>query len=472
MGVPNEAPRARPQAGETFDAIIIGTGQAASPLANRLTAAGMTVAVIERAFVGGTCVNTGCTPTKAMVASAYVARMAARGAEYGVILSGDTRVDMNAVIDRVVGIVSAARTGVEEWLSGMKGCTFIHGHASFEKAHEVRVGGRHLRASKIFLNVGGRARIPDISGLSDVTYFTNSDIVNLRQLPRHLVIIGGSYIGLEFAQMFRRFGAQVTVIEQGDRLVAREDEDVSEEIKRILEREGVTIRLDAKCIRVFAHKDGVGAGTICTSGNSDVMGSHLLLAVGRRPNTDDLGLEKAGVKRNQAGYVVVDDQLRTNVEGIWALGDCNGRGAFTHTAYDDFHIVAGNLLDGDARSVADRIPAYGLYIDPPLGRVGMTVSQARATGRKVRVGMRPMTRVARAIEKGEVQGFMRIVVDAESDAILGGTVLGPGGDEAIHEILAAMAARTPASRFARTMAIHPTVSELLPTIAGELSAPL
>ena len=454
---------------ETFDAIIVGTGQAGPHLANRLTAAGMTVAIIERALTGGTCVNVGCTPTKAMVASAYAARLCARAAEYGVMLPGVPRVDMAAVHERVSAIVEDDRSGLERWLTEMERCTFIRGHARFESQHEISVGGRLLSAEKVFLNVGGRALVPDMPGLADVPYLTNSDMVELRELPPHLVIVGGSYIGLEFGQMFRRFGAEVTIVEKAGRLLVREDEDVSDGIRAILEDEGIKVRVAAECIRLAPHPDGVAVGVECESGEPEVIGTHLLMAVGRRPNTDDLGLEKAGVSSNSKGYIIVDDQLRTNVEGIWALGDCNGRGAFTHTAYDDFQIVAANLLDGAARSVADRVPAYALYIDPPLGCAGMTLAQARASGRKLRVGMRPMSRVARAVEKGEAQGLMRVIVDAETDEILGGTVWGPGGDEAVHEIVAAMAGRMPAAKLAQLMAIHPTVSELIPTIASELS---
>jgi pyruvate/2-oxoglutarate dehydrogenase complex dihydrolipoamide dehydrogenase (E3) component len=430
------------------------------------------VAVIERGLVGGTCVNAGCTPTKTMVASAYAARLAARSAEYGVILPGPARIDMAVIRARVDAIVQASRDGLERWLQDMDGCTLIRGHARFESAHEVRVDGQLLRAEKIFINVGGRALIPGIAGLDQVPYLTNADMVALDEVPRHLVIVGGSYIGLEFAQMFRRFGAQVTVLERGARLISREDEEVSAQIKAILENEGVAVKLGAECIRVHARPGGIAVGINGAGSDHDIVGSHLLIAVGRRPNTDDLGLDRAGVATDAAGYITVDEQLRSSVPGIWALGDCNGRGAFTHTAYNDFQIIAANLLDGAARAVADRIPAYALYIDPPLGRVGMTAAQAQQAGRKIRVGMRPMTRVARAIEKGETQGSMRIVVDAETDEILGAAILGPGGDEAVHEVLAMMAARAPASQLDRMMAIHPTVSELIPTIAGELSVPL
>jgi pyruvate/2-oxoglutarate dehydrogenase complex dihydrolipoamide dehydrogenase (E3) component len=452
---------------DSFDAIIIGTGQASPALAHRLSAAGMTVAVIERGLVGGTCVNAGCTPTKAMVASAYVAHLAARSREYGVILPGPPAVDMTAVKARVDAIVEASRVHLERWLAGMQGCTLIRGHARFQSAHTVQVGERLIKAGKIFINVGGRPSRPDIQGLDQVRWLTSTDMVALEEVPRHLVIVGGSYVGLEFAQMFRRFGAQVTVVERSTRLIPREDEEVSAEVLAILGNEGVAVRLGAECIRVQPHTEGVAVGT--NSIAEDIVGSHLLVAVGRTPNTDDLGLDKAGVATGPSGYITVDQGLATNVAGIWALGDCNGRGAFTHTAYNDFEIVAANLLDGAHRSVEDRIPAYALYIDPPLGRVGMSMAQAQMQGRKVRTGKRPMTRVARALEKGESQGSMRVIVDVETDEILGAAILGPGGDEAVHMVLAAMAAGAPCTRLAQMMGIHPTVAELIPTISGELT---
>lgn len=454
---------------ERFDAILIGTGQAAPALANQLTAAGMSVAVIERGNVGGTCVNVGCTPTKAMVASAYAARMAARAAEYGVVLSGHVRVDMAAVRERVAAIVAKSRNGVTRWIENMPRGQLVRGHARFESPRTVRVGERLLEADRIFINVGGRALVPEaIRGLPAVPHLTNVDMVALDRVPRHLVVIGGSYIGLEFAQVFRRFGAEVTVVERGERLISREDEEVSAQIRAILEAEGIAIRTHANCITVSRHADGVEVGVDCAAGEPTVIGSDVLVAVGRVPNTDDLGLDKAGVRTSESGHIVVDDQLRTNVEGIWALGDCNGRGAFTHTAYNDFEVVAANLLEGASRSVADRIPVYGLFTDPPLGRVGMTEAQARQAGHRIRIGKRMMTRVSRAVEKGESQGSMRVVIDADTDRILGAAILGPGGDEAVHSVLMTMAAGAPYTLLKETMAIHPTVAELIPTILGEL----
>lgn len=449
-----------------FDAIIIGAGQAGPPLAGRLTAAGMSVALIERKLVGGTCVNTGCMPTKAMVASAYAAHLARRAADYGVTLSGPVGVDYKAIKARKDKVSDDARGNLESWIAGMDGCTLFRGHARFETSNTVHVGDDLLSAGKIFINTGGRASVPDLPGVDDIPFLTNSSMMDLDVLPRHLVVVGGSYVSLEFAQMFRRFGSQVTVIEKSPRLIGREDEDVSAAILSILESEGITVHLGAGDIG-FARQ-GSDIAVTFTAGQAPAVGSHVLLAVGRTPNTDDLGLDKAGVEVDKRGFIVVDDQLRTSVPGIWAMGDCNGKGAFTHTSYNDYEIVAANLLDNDPRRVSDRIEAYALYTDPPLGRCGMTEAAVRKSGRRALVGQRPMTRVGRAVEKGETQGFMKILADADTNEILGCSVLGPGGDEAIHCVLDLMYAKAPISTLARATHIHPNVSELLPTIAQEL----
>ncbi len=453
---------------EQFDAIIIGAGQAGPSLAGRLTASGMKVAVIERKLFGGTCVNTGCMPTKTLIASAYAAHLARRAADFGVTIGGPVAVDLKAAKARKDAISTRARTGIETWLKSMDRCTVYEGHARFESPYEIGVGDAHLAAERIFINIGGRAVVPDMPGIDRIGCLTNSSILELDVVPRHLVVIGGSYVGLEFAQMFRRFGSAVTVVEMAPRLIQREDEDVSAAVKEILEAEGIAIRLSAECIRFAPLGDEIVVGVSCTDGAPEIIGSHVLLAVGRRPNTDDLGLDNAGVALDPRGRIIVDDRLRTNVPGIWALGECNGRGAFTHTAYNDFEIVAANLLDNDARRVSDRITAYALYVDPPLGRAGMTETEARRSGRKIRVGMRPMDKIARAIEKGETQGFIKIVVDAETEEILGAAILGVGGDEAIHGILDMMYAGRPYTRLQRSVPIHPTVSELIPTVLGEL----
>ncbi len=453
---------------QTFDAIIIGAGQAGPPLAGRLTAAGMKVALAERKLFGGTCVNTGCIPTKTLIASARTVHVARRAGDYGVTIEAPIGVDMARVKARKDKISGTSRQNIEHWLDGMKGCTVLRGHARFESRDTVRVGDEVLSAGWIFINTGGRARIPQMPGIDKVKVLTNSTILDLDALPRHLVVVGGSYVGLEFAQMYRRFGSAVTVVEKSGRLIGHEDPDVSNAVKDILEKEGINIRLDAECIHFAPRGNDIAVGVDCTSGEPEETGSHVLLAVGRRPNTDDLGLEKAGIEVDGRGYIQVDDQLRTSAEGVWALGDCNGRGAFTHTAYNDFEIVAANLLDHDQRSVADRITAYALFIDPPLGRAGMTDEAVRKSGRRALQGIRPMTRVGRAVEKGETQGFMKIVVDADTNEILGAAILGPGGDEAIHCILDTMYAKAPYPTLRRAMHIHPTVSELIPTILGEL----
>ena len=451
-----------------FDAIIIGAGQAGPPLAGRLTGAGMRVALVERKLFGGTCVNTGCMPTKTLVASAYAAHLARRGAEYGVVFDGDVRIDMPRVKARADAVSGNARAGVERWLRGMAGCTVFEGHARFESPTVVRVGPDALTAPRVFINVGGRAHIPDMPGIGDVPFLTNTSILALDRVPAHLVIVGGSYIGLEFGQMYRRFGSAVTIVEMGPHLIGREDEDVSQAVRGIFEAEGVTVRTNATCLSLSRHDAGVAVSVDCTQGPPEAIGSDVLLAVGRRPNTDDLGLDAAGVSTDKRGYITVDESLATNVPGIWALGDCNGRGAFTHTSYNDFEIVAANLLDGAHRELRQRVLAYALYIDPPLGRVGMTETQARATGRPLLVGTRPMTRVGRAIEKGETQGLMKVVADAETKQVLGAAILGTGGDEAIHGVIDMINARTPYDTYQWAVPIHPTVSELIPTVLGDM----
>jgi pyruvate/2-oxoglutarate dehydrogenase complex dihydrolipoamide dehydrogenase (E3) component len=450
-----------------FDAIIIGTGQAGPSLASRLSGAGWKVAIAERKRFGGTCVNTGCIPTKTLIASARAAHVARSGSSYGVILDSIPRVDMKKVKERKDAIVRKSNEGLEKMLKNLSNCTVYEGHARFEDAHVVRVGEELLEAEKIFMNVGGRAKMPDDLNLNGEA-LNNSSMMDIDFLPEHLIIIGGSYIGLEFGQMYRRFGSEVTVIEMAPRLIGREDEDVSEVAKEILEKEGIAIRLSAECLKAKKENGKVKVHLECESGGKEVIGSHLLLAVGRIPNTDDLGLDKAGVITDKRGYIETDDQLRTNVPGIWALGDCNGKGAFTHTSYNDFEIVAGNLLDNDPRRVSDRITTYAVYIDPALGRAGMTEKEVRESGKKALIGKRPMTKVTRARAKGETDGFMKVLVDAESKKILGAAIFGPEGDEIIHVLLDVMYAGAPYTLVQRAMHIHPTVSELIPTMLGDL----
>jgi pyruvate/2-oxoglutarate dehydrogenase complex dihydrolipoamide dehydrogenase (E3) component len=451
-----------------YDAIIIGTGQAGPGLARRLVAAGWKGAIIERKFFGGTCVNTGCTPTKTLVASAYAAYLARRAADYGVTIGGPIGVDMKAVKARKDAVVRPSREGVERSLKTLKGCTVFEGHAQFVGPKAVKVGDEVLRADKIFINVGARAVVPPIRGLDQVPYLTNSSMMDVDFLPPHLIVLGGSYVGLEFAQAYRRFGSEVTVIELGPHLIAREDEDVSRAIAEILKDENIDIRVNSKVVAVAKQGNDIAVTVENAGTSSQVVGSHLLLAIGRRPNTDDLGLDKAGVATDPRGYIQVDDQLRTNVPGIWALGDCNGRGAFTHTSYNDFQIMAGNLLDNDPRRVSDRITAFALYTDPPLGRAGMTEAEVRKSGRPALIATMAMEDVSRAYEKGETKGFMKILVDKETKQILGASLLGLSGDEVIHCILDIMYAKAPYTVLQRAVHIHPTVSEFIPTMLDDL----
>jgi pyruvate/2-oxoglutarate dehydrogenase complex dihydrolipoamide dehydrogenase (E3) component len=451
-----------------FDSIIIGTGQAGPALAERLARAGQKVAIIERKRFGGTCVNTGCMPTKTLIASAYAAHLARRSADYGVMVEGQVTVDMKRVKARKDAVSNGASSHVEKWLKGLANVTVIEGHARFESPRTLRVNGEVLEAGQIFINVGGRALVPPMPGLEQVNYLTNASLMDLDYVPGHLIIIGGSYVGLEFAQAYGRFGAQVTVVDKGSRIIGREDADVSQGVADILRNEGIHIETAAKCMTVEKRGEQIAVRLDCDGGARELLGSHLLLAVGRVPNTDDLGLEKAGVAVDARGYIAVDASLRTNVPGIWALGDCNGKGAFTHTAYNDFEIVADNLLKGESRSVDDRILAYSLFVDPPLARVGLSDAEIRKSGCRALVGKRMMTRVGRAVEKGETQGFMKIAVDADTRQMLGATILGVGGDEAIHCILDVMYAKAPYTVLQRSVHIHPTVAELIPTVLGEL----
>jgi pyruvate/2-oxoglutarate dehydrogenase complex dihydrolipoamide dehydrogenase (E3) component len=450
-----------------FDAIIIGTGQSGPALAQRFDREGMRVAVIERGLFGGTCVNTGCIPTKTLVASARVAHLARRAAEYGVDV-GAVRVDMKRVKARKDAVVALSRVGVTDWMEGLKNGRVIRGHARFVSPNTVRVNGEELAADRIFINVGGRALVPDIRGIEGVSYLTNSTMLGLDVLPERLIVVGGSYIGLEFAQAYRRFGSRVTIIEMADRLIAREDADVSDAVRAILEAEGIVVHTAAKCLTASETGGRITLSAVSANGSLRITGSHLFLAVGRRPNTDDLGLDQAGVEVDDRGFITVDDQCRTNVEGVWAIGDVNGRGAFTHTSYNDYEIVAANIFDNDPRRISDRIPCYGLFIDPPLGRVGLTEREVRKQGIRALAAKRVMATVGRARERGETQGFMKVLVGADSGEILGAAILGVNGDEAVHPFLTAMAAHLPAGTIARTMHIHPTVSEYLPTLLGDL----
>ncbi len=453
---------------QTYDAIVIGTGQAGPSLAQRLTAEGMQTAIIERKLFGGTCVNVGCIPTKTLVASARVAHMARRAEQFGISTGGSVTVDMQKVKDRKDEVVSRSNQGVENWLKNMTNLTVYEGHGRFEGPNAVRVNDELLQADRIFIDVGARALVPEMPGLQEVDFWTNSSMMSVDFLPEHLVVVGGGYIGLEFAQMYRRFGSRVSVIQRAGRLIPAEDEDVSSAIKDTLENEEIAVHTDATCITVKKRGNQVVAGLDCDTGPREVIGSHLLLAVGRRPNTDDLGLDKAGIETDKRGFIEVDDQLRTSVPAIGALGEVHGRGAFTHTAYNDFDIVAANLFDDDPRRVTDRIPCYALYIDPPLGRVGLTESQVRESGRRALIGKMMMSRVGRAVERSETQGFMKVLIDAKTNKILGAAILGIGGDEVVHSILDVMYADAPYTVIQRAVHIHPTVTELIPTMLADL----
>ena len=451
-----------------YDAIVIGTGQSGPSMARRLVAAGKKVAVIERKFFGGTCVNTGCTPTKTLVASAYAAHLARRASDFGIAIDGAVRVDMKAVKTRKDNVAGLSRRGVERSLKTLDGCTVYQGHGRFVGPKTVQVGDVELQADWIFINVGGRAAIPAIPGLSQVPYFTNSSMMDVDFVPPHLIVLGGSYIGLEFAQMYRRFGSEVTVIEAAPRLLVREDEDVSRTVTEFLVEEDIAVHVASNVTKVEKRGNGVSVKVESAGLISQVNGTHILVAVGRRPNTDDLGLDKAGVVVDSRGFIEVDDRLQTNVSGVWAMGDCNGRGAFTHTSYNDFEIIAANILDNDQRTVADRITAYALYTDPPLGRVGMTETEVRQTGRPALISTMAMEDVSHAYEKGETKGFMKILVDRDSKLIVGASLLGLAGDEVVHSILDLMYAGAPYTVLQRAMHIHPTVSEFIPTMMQDL----
>ncbi len=451
-----------------FDVIVIGAGQAGPPLAFKFANLGKKVAIIERKLFGGTCVNTGCIPTKTMIASAHVAHLARQAKEFGIRIDGNITVEMEKVKARKDGIIHALSNGIEQWLRDTPNCTVYKGHAQFENAHRIRVEDEVLEAEKIFIDVGARAFVPNMKGLEKISYFTNSNILDIDFIPEHLIIIGGSYVGLEFAQMYRRFGSQVTVVEKSPRLIPKEDPDISEAVKEILQDEGIDIRLNSECIQLDKKDEKIIVEMDCTDSEKRISGSHLLLAVGRIANTQDLGLDKAGVETDERHFIKVNDQLQTNVSNIWALGECNGKGAFTHTSYNDYEIVAANLIDGHTRRVSERILTYGLFIDPPLGRAGLTEMQVRASGKPALIGKRAMTQVKRAVIKGESRGFMKVIVDVETKQILGAAILGVGGDEVVQSILDVMYAKAPYTVIQNAVHIHPTVTELIPTMLGEL----
>ncbi|HSI78230.1 MAG TPA: FAD-containing oxidoreductase [Lunatimonas sp.] len=450
-----------------FDAIIIGSGQAGTPLAFKMAAKGKKVAFIEKEHLGGTCLNVGCTPTKTYVASARRMFDALNGEALGVSIPKGTQLNLSQVKQRKDKMIKKSVDGMTAGIEKNEHITLIKGIAQFTDTHTVEVNGEELSAEQVFINVGARPYIPE--GLKGVNYLTNQSILELEHLPEHLIIIGGSYIGLEFGQMFRRFGSKVTIIEKSNRIISREDEDVSREIQRVMEREGVEFRLNATCVGAREEKDGqLLVSVTCEKGLPEISGSHVLVAVGRTPNTDLLQLEAAGIKTNEQGYIQVTDRLETNVAGVYALGDCNGKGAFTHTAYNDFEIINANLFEQGSRKVSDRILTYGLFVDPPLGRAGITLQEAKDQKLDFLVGYRDMKRIARAKEKGETDGFIRIIVDKKTEKILGATVLGVGGDEIISSILNVMYGGNPYTVIRDGVFPHPTVSELIPTLLENL----
>ncbi|WP_250490059.1 FAD-containing oxidoreductase [Caballeronia sp. INML2] len=448
-----------------FDALVIGTGQGGSPLAVRLAQSGKRTAVIERHLFGGTCVNVGCTPTKTYVASARAAHVARTAAQYGVMIGGDITIDMARVKARKDEVIGGSRTGIEAWLRGTENVTVLKGHARFTGPHALSIEAadgstQDIGADLVFINTGTRAAVPEIDGLERVPYLTNSTILELTEVPEHLVIVGASYIALEFGQMFRRFGSRVTLLVRGERILTREDEDVARAMQGVLAREGVAFRFGAQIGRVEPSAGGVRI--VC--GDETIDASHLLFATGRTPNTDDLGLTQAGIAVNRHGMIDVDGQLRTKVEGVYALGDVNGRGAFTHTSWNDYEIIASNLLDGESRSVDTRIMAYAVFVDPPFARVGMSEEEVRKDGREALIATMPMSRVGRARERGETDGFMKALVDARTQRFLGAAIYGIEGDEVIHTFIDIMNADAPFTTLQRAMHIHPTVSELIPTL--------
>ena len=452
---------------ERFDAIVIGAGQAGPALCARLDKEGLKTALIERKLLGGTCVNNGCIPTKTLIASARAAHFARRGDDYG-FGTGTVRVDMKAVKRRKDDVVRHSINSLKKWIAGMEHVSLIRGQAKFTGPRRIAVKGRELEAERIFINVGARAAVPDMPGVKDVPFYDNSSVMKVDFRPEHLVIVGGSYIGLEFAQMYRRFGSEVTVVERAPKLLPREDDDVAAEIGAIIKRSGIHIRTDAECMELRKKGKRIVVGLHCKGGKPVAEGTHVLLAVGRTPNTGDLGLREAGIEADERGYIQVDDECRTSAEGVWALGECNGKGAFTHTSYNDYEIVAANLFDGDKRRISDRIQAYALFIDPPLGRAGMSEAEAKKAGKRALVGKMPMTRVGRAREAGETQGFMKVLVDADTKELLGAAILGLNGDEIVHSLLDMMYAKRPYTTIQRAVHIHPTVTELIPTLLGSL----
>jgi len=441
-----------------FDAVVIGSGQGGNPLCQRLADQGWNVALVERAHLGGTCINTGCTPTKTMVASAQVAHYARNATRWGVHAS-DVRVDLPAIVERKNKVVASFRARQERRVAERKTLRLYRGHARFLSAHQLQVGDEVIEGERVFIDTGTRPEIPRLPGLDSVPYLTNATLMELRGLPEHLLILGGGYIGLEFGQMFRRFGSEVTIVHRGDRLLSREDPDLADALLKVLEAEGVKFLLNAQTTAAKTPAGKILLEVESAKGSINLAGSHLLVATGRRPNTDDLDLDKAGVEIDARGYVKVNSRLETNVPGIWALGDVKGGPAFTHISYNDYQIIYGNLIEGKNLTTEDRYIPYAVFTDPQFGRVGITEQEARASGRKLKIGTYPMANVARAIERDETAGFMKIIVDAETDHILGAAILGTEGGELIQILGALILANAPYTVLKGAVFIHPTLAE-------------
>jgi pyruvate/2-oxoglutarate dehydrogenase complex dihydrolipoamide dehydrogenase (E3) component len=441
-----------------FDAIVIGSGQGGNPLSYGLADKGWKVALVERNQLGGTCVNTGCTPTKTMVASAQVAHYARNASRWGV-LAKEVTVDLAAILARKNKVVEGFRAGHERSVAKRPNLTLFRGHGKFVSPHEVQAGNNILESERIFIDTGTRPVQPPIPGLESVTYFTNASLMQIQELPKHLIVIGGGYIGLEFGQMFRRFGSRVTLIHKSDKILAREDPDIVAELQKALEAEGIAFQSGARTTRVTSARGEISVTIETKQGSTTLAGSHLLIATGRRPNTDDLGLEKSGVQSDVLGYIKVNGRLETNVPGIWALGDVKGGPAFTHISYNDYQVVWGNLIEGKNLTIENRHVPYALFTDPQLGRVGMTETEARTSGRKLKIGTYPMASVARAIERVETAGVMKIVVDATTDRILGAAILGAEGGETVQILGMLMLAGAPYTVLKGAVYIHPTLAE-------------
>jgi pyruvate/2-oxoglutarate dehydrogenase complex dihydrolipoamide dehydrogenase (E3) component len=454
---------------KTFDAIVIGSGQGGVPLATNFARLGRRVALIEEGQLGGSCINYGCTPTKTMIASARIAEAVRRGPQFGVH-AGKARIDMAEIVARKNEVSGSFRSGVEHQVDGNPNIALYRGRGRFTGPHTVAVNGETLTSDKIFINTGTRPRILPIPGLDQVPYLTNRNIMDLDRVPSRLIALGGNYLGLEFGQLFRRLGSEVTVVEIGDQIVPREDAEVSQSLKEALEEEGMSFRFGARTTKIAKTHEGVEVTIEKKDGTETLKGSHLLVAIGQTPNSDDLGLDKAGIETDQAGFIRHNGKLETNVPGVFVLGDVKGGPAFTHVAYDDYLVLTDNLVNGKNRSIDNRMVPYALYTDPELGRIGLSEREARAKGYRLKIGSVPMTYVARAIERGETKGLMKIVINADNDRILGATILGPEGGELVQILMALMMADAPWTLFKDAMFIHPTLAEGFFSLMADVKA--